>query len=259
MHNDWLQPDWPAPSGVGAVMTTRKGGVSVRPFDTMNVGVRVGDDGAAVEVNRNELAQAVGAEPIFLHQVHGVRVVQLAAPELRAARDDRDRRNRELIEADASFTWQTGVACVVQVADCMPVLMASRDGRMVGAAHAGWRGLAAGIIPATLRAMSKVANCDASNFHVWLGPCIGPQHFEVGEDVLQAFPKHPTHFKKAPRADGSMRWLADLPGIARDMLGDIGVASIHGGAWCTVSDAHRFFSYRRDTQTGRHAAAIWIK
>ncbi len=252
MHNDWLQPEWSMPSNVGAVMCTRKGGVSITPFDTMNVGMRVGDAGAAVERNRQALQEAIRAKPVFLHQVHGVKVVQLTASDA-AEVGDLDER----YEADAAFTTEPVVACVVQVADCLPVLMASGDGRVVGAAHAGWRGLAAGVLENTLHAMHQATGCPINAMHVWLGPCIGPSAFEVGADVRDAFADHEPCFKPAPRGDGSMRWLADLPGLARARLVRLGVASVTGGSWCTVSEPLRFFSYRRDRITGRHAAAIW--
>lgn len=254
MHSDWLQPDWPVALDVGAAMTTRRGGVSVNPYDTMNLGARVGDDGSAVATNRDHLAHALGVRPVFLHQVHGAEVARLTnelAGTLPLATDT--------VEADAAFTTERGVACVVQVADCMPVLIASRYGKVVGVAHAGWRGLAAGVIERTVAAMSLASGVDASNFHVWLGPCIGPDRFEVGAEVRDALGGDDEHFKAAPRADGSMRWLADLPALARKRLAAIGVASVGGGTWCTVSDPLRFYSYRRDHDTGRHAAAIWIR
>ena len=252
MHTDWMQPEWPAPAAVGAVMTTRKGGVSINPFDTMNLGLRVGDDTSAVAHNRDGLAEALRAEPVFLHQVHGTRVLRLDAA-------DPGRRLHDDVEADAAYTMQPGLACVVQVADCMPLLLASGDGRVVGAAHAGWRGLAAGVVEHTVQAMCADAGCAPRDLHAWMGPCIGPNHFEVGADVLDAFPEHGRHFREAPRADGSMRWLADLPAIARARLSALGVESIAGGVWCTVAEPLRFYSYRRDRTTGRHAAAVWLR
>ncbi len=252
MHNDWIRPEWPAPAHIGAVMTTRKGGVSINPFDTMNLGVRVGDDTCAVDTNRDGFAEALRAEPVFLHQVHGANVVRLAAA-------DRSQRHHDKLEADASFTTEKGVACAIQVADCMPVLFTSRDGHVVGAAHAGWRGLAAGVIENTVAAMCEAGGCTPRDLHAWMGPCIGPTHFEVGADVLDAFGDHATRFKEAPRADGAMRWLADLPAITRTKLQSLGIDSIAGGIWCTVNEPLRFFSYRRDKTTGRHAAAVWIR
>jgi polyphenol oxidase len=264
MHNEWLQPG-EMPHNVRALMTTRAGGVSLMPFDSMNIGARVGDDAAAVGRNRQELAQAMGCEAVYLHQVHGAKVVRLtradadqtaklgADPSLRA-QDGIDGR-----EADACFTTDVGVACAVQVADCLPVLFASRQGTVVGAAHAGWRGLAGGVLENTVQDMCKAAACQPHDVVAWLGPCIGPQHFEVGADVLTAFADHKACFQPAPRADGSMRWLADLPSIARARLTALSLTSIGGGGWCTVADRERFFSYRRDGVTGRHVAAVWLR
>jgi hypothetical protein len=158
--------------------------------------------------------------------------------------------------ADASVTTERGVACVVQVADCLPVLMAARNGRAVGAAHAGWRGLAAGVLEAALDALTHAALCDAEGVAVWLGPCIGPAAFEVGADVVEAFGGGP-RFVPSASPDGRPRWRADLPALARDRLAAAGVRSIAGGGWCTVGDS-RFFSHRRDRVTGRMAAAVWI-
>jgi polyphenol oxidase len=260
MHNEWLQPG-DMPHNVRAFMTTRTGGVSLLPFDSMNVGARVGDDAAAVGHNRRLLAQALGCEAVYLHQVHGARVLRLTRADANQAATvgaDPSLRAHDGQEADASFTTDVGVACAVQVADCMPVLLASRQGTVVGAAHAGWRGLAAGVVENTVQAMCKAAACEPHDLVAWLGPCIGPQHFEVGADVLAAFAGHAPCFKPAPRADGSMRWLADLPSIARARLTALGLTSIGGGGWCTVADRARFFSYRRDGVTGRHVAAVCL-
>jgi polyphenol oxidase len=257
MNQDWLRPfdtdrDRPSAIDVGAVMTTRRGGVSLAPYDTMNLGLRVGDDGTAVSTNRRVFASSLGAEPVFLHQVHGAHVVRLGRQHL-GQRDD------DAIEADAAFTTEPRIACTIQIADCMPVLVASRDGRVTGAAHAGWRGLAAGVLENTVHAMCEAVGCAPQDLLAWMGPCIGPAHFEVGADVLDAFVDHAACFKDAPRADGAMRWLADLPAIARAKLGALGVDAITGGTGCTVAEPLRFYSYRRDKITGRHAAAIWIR
>ncbi len=246
-------------------MTTRAGGVSVAPFDSMNVGVRVGDDADAVHANRRALAASVGAKPIFLHQIHGRHVVALSSAEHPGWQTSSPGQhldhalNHDVWQADAAFTLHAGVACVVQVADCLPVLFAANDGRVVGAAHAGWRGLAAGVLESTVHAMVEASGCTPSDLNAWLGPCIGPAHFEVGAEVLAAFERQRRFFNDAPRADGAMRWRADLPGIARARLHDAGVKSVVGGVWCTVSQPQRFFSYRRDKTSGRHAAAVWIK
>ncbi len=260
MHNDWIQPEWPAEwalaNQVGAVMTTRKGGVSVHPFDAMNVGIRVHDDGTAVATNRAELARAIGTTPVFLRQVHGTGVVQLTARHAQ-----KTPLNDDFLEGDAAFTTEPGVACVIQVADCLPVLVASADGRVVGAAHGGWRGLAGGVLGNLVSAMQEASGVSAQSLGAWLGPCIGPEAFEVGQDVLDAMvqrsPGHAAHFRESPRADGSLRWRADLPAIARDELRAAGVTRVGGGTWCTHRDPLRFYSFRRDQETGRHAAAIW--
>ncbi len=243
-HPDWLEPD-PRLPGAGALMTTRRGGTSAAPFDGLNLKHGIGDDEAAVAHNQARFAQALGgARPVWLRQVHGARVVRLTAADLEAPPH----------EADASLTTERGIACTVQVADCLPVLFAAPGG--VAAAHAGWRGLAGGVMEATVAAL-RDATGDAE-VHAWLGACIGPAHFEVGEDVLQAFgadarQADPARFR--PAAPG--KWLADLPGLARDRLRGCGVAAPAGGTWCTVADASRFFSFRRDRVTGRMAAAVW--
>jgi hypothetical protein len=214
----------------------------------MNLGALVGDDPAAVSANRRVLAEAMDATPVFLRQVHGSRVVRLTEAETRAG----------LIEADASFSTEPGIACVVQVADCMPVLLAASQGRAVAAAHAGWRGLAGGVVEAALASVCDAASCSASEVWAWIGPCIGPRRFEVGADVVEAFGSAAaSRFAVSPPQDGVPKWLADLPGLASDRLKAAGVERIGGGHWCTVEDPSRFFSFRRDRTTGRMVAAIW--
>lgn len=243
----FLRPDWPADERVGALMSLRAGGVSTAPFDSLNLGRAVGDDAAAVVENRRRFEAAIGVPTVYLSQVHGCEVVRLATG---YAGSDR---------ADAAITTESGIACTVMVADCLPVLFAAPQGRGVGAAHAGWRGLAAGVIEATVRALCEAASCEAQDLAAWLGPCIGPRRFEVGPDVLDAFgATADAHFVARRRPHGDMRWLADLPGLARDRLHKVGVRRISGGNWCTVEDASRFFSFRRDGVTGRMAAAVWL-
>ena len=250
-HADWLLPGWNAP-GVGALMTTRHGGVSQGPFQSLNLRDGLGDDSAAVSRNKALLRAAIGAQPVFLNQMHGVGVVRLfesdAAPDA-------------LVHtADASVTSEPGVACTAQVADCLPVLFAAPNARAVGAAHAGWRGLALGVLEATLASVCSLAQCAPSELQVWLGACIGPRRFEVGGDVLDAFGASTTTADTAlfvHHAPG--KWLANLPQLARERLRASGVQAISGGEWCTVEDASRFFSFRRDRVTGRMAAAIWIE
>lgn len=243
-----LRPRFTSPR-VGALMSTRAGGVSCGVFDSLNLGTAVGDDPARVTENRARFARALGAAPTFLKQVHGRRVVRLPTTD-------------PLPEADACVTTEPGVACVIQVADCLPVLLAAPDARGVAAAHAGWRGLAGGVLEAAVEALCDAAGCVPAEVEAWLGPCIGPRRFEVGADVLEGFGLAPDarHPRFVPQAGG--KWLADLPSLARDRLQAIGVARIDGGSWCTVEDASRFFSFRRDRplhgNSGRLAAAIWI-
>jgi YfiH family protein len=251
---DWLVPGWQAP-GVSALMTTRLGGVSSGPFDSMNLRHGLGDDESAVAANLAALKQAIGATPVWLNQVHGARVRRLTSADAQAGRVDE--------EADASVTTEPGIACAVQVADCLPVLFASPQGRGVGAAHAGWRGLAHGVLEATVRALCEAAGCEPAQLQAWLGACIGPRQFEVGADVLQAFgvspdAAGPARFVRQPMRHAPGKWLADLPGLARDRLQAAGVTRISGGEWCTVEAPSRFFSYRRDRVTGRMAALVWL-
>ena len=247
---DWLAPAW-RNAQVGALMTTRAGGVSRGRYASMNVGVAVGDDPGDVTANRRLLAQTIAATPVFLRQVHGARVVRVGADDAAGA---------SLHEADAAVTTAPRVACVVQAADCLPVLLAAPGGRAVAAAHAGWRGLAGGVVEAAVDAVAEAAACAPREIAAWLGACIGPDAFEVGADVLDAFAAAPSD-ESTPgrfRAKGGGKWLADLAGLARDRLLAAGLRDVSGGDWCTVGDAARFFSYRRDGTTGRMAAAIWI-
>lgn len=265
-----LLPDWPEPPGLVAAMSTRLGGVSAPPFDSLNLrpwqtpapAGQALDDPRAVRENQRRLADALGARPLYLHQVHGSAVRRLTSADLCRGDDE------PLPVADASISTEPGIACAVQVADCLPVLLAARDGRVVGAAHAGWRGLAGGVLERTVAAMCEAAGLAPRDLQAWLGPCIGPQAFEVGADVLRAFGadarcERPDQqadprlrFVPRPRPDGSLRWLADLPGLARDRLAALGLNAVYGGQWCTVSEPSRFFSYRRASITGRMAACI---
>ena len=247
-----LRPDWPALPGVIAGMSSRAGGVSVGPFASLNLGGAVGDDAAAVAENCARFAAALGARPVWLQQVHGSRVVRLHGGAADAA----------LPPADAAWSSHPGVACGVLVADCLPVLMALRDGSAVAAAHTDWRGLAAGVLEATVQALCAGTGAAPRDIVAWLGPCIGPRQFEVGADVLAAFGQAPAApdvalFVSRLRSDGSPRWLAHLPRLARQRLQDAGVELVSEAGACTVEDASSFFSFRRDGITGRHAAAIW--
>lgn len=247
----FIRPAWRVDPRVGALMSTRDGGVSAPPFERLNLGRSVGDAVDAVAENRRRFEAAVGVPPVWLSQVHGARVLRLPTAEALPA-------------ADASFTTDAGVACTVMVADCLPVLFAAPQARGVAAAHAGWRGLAGGVLEATVSALCDAAGCRPGELSAWLGPCIGPRQFEVGADVLAAFgPAAAARFVARGPAhvgpDGSPRWLADLPGLARDRLQTAGVDQVSGGGWCTVEERSRFFSFRRDRVTGRMAAAVWIR
>lgn len=247
-----LRPDWPAVPGVLAGMSQRAGGVSVGRFASLNLGGAVGDDAAAVAENRARFTAALGARPVWLQQVHGARVVRLHGAAADAA----------LPPADAAWTTDADIACAVLVADCLPVLMTLRDGSAVAAAHAGWRGLAVGVLEATVQALCAGTDAVPRDIVAWLGPCIGPRQFEVGADVLAAFGQpaqapDAALFVSRPRPDGSPRWLAHLPRLARQRLQGAGVELVSESGACTVEDASSFFSFRRDGVTGRHAAAIW--
>jgi polyphenol oxidase len=250
MQADWLRPQWRA-EGVGAVMTTRAGGISHAPFDSMNIRFEVGDDAAAVAHNRALLAAATTVLPVYLNQVHGAAVVRI---------DVNDARPGAAVHtADACVTTERGIACTAQVADCLPVLFAAPEGRAVGAAHAGWRGLSLGVLEATVRQMCDAASCEPAELTAWLGACIGPTRFEVGEEVLMAFGADPEGGSDPARfvPGRTGKWFANLPRLARERLCAAGVQAISGGTWCTVNEASRFFSYRRDGVTGRMVAAVW--
>ncbi|MCQ8104494.1 peptidoglycan editing factor PgeF [Methylomonas sp. SURF-2] len=238
---NWIKPDWPLPAHVHAATTLRGGGVSSGGYASLNPAGHVGDDPQHVQSNRRIIKQMLKlpAEPVWLQQVHGIEVVKAD-------------RVRAVAEADASFTDQAGTVCAVLSADCLPVLFCGDDGAVVAAAHAGWRGLRAGIIEQTLSAM----HC--REVSVWLGPAIGPQHFEVGDEVRTAFVGDKPKAAQAFKDRGSGKWLADIYQLARLQLAELGVERIYGGEYCTVTDAPRFYSYRRDgAATGRMASLIW--
>ncbi len=262
-HRDespWFRPQWPVPDSVGALMSTRRGGVGQAPFDSLNLKADIGDDPVAVAENRARHARRCSAIPVWLNQVHGACVARLTQPPI----------NGLLPEADASVTTQAGLACSILVADCMPVLLAARNGRAVAAAHAGWRGLAGGVAQAAVIAVCNGAHCDPGEVVAWLGPAIGPRAFEVGADVLRAFGEPATAGREAPRfkavaapPSSPPKWLADLPGLVRERLRAAGVNALYGNdgsaAWCTVGNPSDFFSFRRDGGvTGRLAASVWL-
>jgi YfiH family protein len=242
---DAITPDWPVPDNVRAVCTTRDGGVSHAPYDTLNLGDHVGDDAQHVARNRAIAGEWMRARPVYMEQVHGVAVVEI------------DSHTRDGVRADGCITNDSGIACTIMVADCLPVLLARQDGSRVGAAHAGWRGVSAGVIEATARAMTD----DPESLVAWLGPCIGPEAFEVGGEVKAEFVERDAIATQHFRAYREGKWLADLAALARMRLQKLGVTRIHGNdgtrAWCTVSNPSRFFSHRRDRVSGRFAAAVW--
>jgi polyphenol oxidase len=241
-----IYPEWPGVEGVRSAFTTRVGGVSVAPYDSMNVGAHVGDAVDSVASNRRRLREELRlpGEPVWLQQVHGTGVVELdgASP-------------GEPPRADASLTHSPGRVCVIQVADCMPVLFAARDGSAVGAAHAGWRGLAGGVLENTVRALGV----DGSRLLAWIGPTISQANFEVGDDVRTAFVSSDSGTASAFVANTRGRWQCDLYALARRRLAALGIEGVFGGGWCTYGDAAQFFSFRRDGQCGRMAALIWLE
>jgi len=237
----WLIPDWPAPAGINACVTTRAGGVSAAPFDSLNLGDHVDDHAAAVAHNRSVLTSRLGVQPAWLKQVHGIDVVE-ATP-------------AQVLQADASWSATPGVACTIMTADCLPALFCNRAGTQVGAAHAGWRGLAAGVLEATVDSFADAP----SEILVWLGPAIGPDAFEVGPEVREAFMAiHPdTSVAFVPSANAG-KFMADIYQLARLRLAAHGVTAVYGGGYSTYND-ERFFSYRRGAKTGRFASLVWIE
>jgi len=237
---NWLTPDWPAPASVRACVTTREGGVSEAPFDSLNLGDHVDDRPDAVAENRRRLTEHFSIKPAWLQQVHGI-VVAHADPGVVAT-------------ADASWTAAPGIACTAMTADCLPALFCNRAGTRVAAAHAGWRGLAAGVLEATLDHLDTAA----SDVLVWLGPAIGPKAFEVGPEVREVFVKQlPEAAAAFVPSHNAGKFMADIYLLARLRLAAKGVMAVYGGGFCTVTDP-RFFSYRRASRTGRFASLVWL-
>jgi YfiH family protein len=237
---DWLLPDWPAPAQVKACVTTSAGGVSLAPFASFNLGEHVEDQPSAVASNRQRLHAAIGCAPAWLRQVHGVQVLRADVT--------------QVLEADASYTVGSGVACAVLTADCLPVLFCDRAGTRVAAAHAGWRGLVGGVLEATVQAMAL----PPEHLLAWLGPAIGPAAFEVGGEVREVFvAAHPQAASAFVPSQNAGRFMADIYALARIRLAACGVAAVYGGGFCTVSDP-RFYSYRRAARTGRFASLVWL-
>lgn len=239
--NPWITPDWPAPGNVHALVTTRHGGVSHAPYASLNLGDHVGDDPLAVTGNRAILREYLPAEPAWLKQVHAIQVADAASA-------------FGVPEADASLAKEKNRVCAVLTADCLPVLLCNRSGSVVAAAHAGWRGLAAGVIEQTVASMGVAA----SEILAWLGPAIGPKAFEVGSEVREVFVTHQTAAGAAFFATQNGKYLADIYHLARLRLADCGVTTVFGGDFCTFREKERFFSYRRDGITGRMASLIWF-
>lgn len=237
---NWIEPEWPAPANIHAATTLRTGGVSSGNYASFNLARHVSDRHENVASNRRRMKQMLGlpGNPLWLQQVHGKHVV-------------RADRIKAPVRADASFTRKAGVVCAVLTADCLPVLFSTCDGSQIAVAHAGWRGLLSGVIEATLKAL------DDMDLLVWLGPAIGPQCFEVGGEVRRAYLHKSAHFASAFRQLSENKWFADIYLLARQTLWQHGIEHIYGGGFCTVSDKERFFSYRRDGETGRMATLIW--
>ncbi|WP_447761541.1 peptidoglycan editing factor PgeF [Pseudomonas moraviensis] len=237
---NWLTPDWPAPASVRACVTTREGGVSEAPFDSLNLGDHVDDRPEAVAENRRRLTDHFSIQPAWLQQVHGITVVH-ADPGIVAT-------------ADASWTATPGIACAAMTADCLPALFCDRAGTRVAAAHAGWRGLAAGVLEATLDSL----DVPADEVLVWLGPAIGPKAFEVGPEVREVFINQlPEAAEAFVPSNNAGKFMADIYLLARLRLAERGVTDVYGGGFCTVTDP-RFFSYRRASRTGRFASLVWL-
>jgi len=238
-----ILPEWPLPKNVRACSSTRAGGVSLAPWDSLNLGAHVGDDPLHVQRNRQYLAEALHlpSMPVWLEQVHGTEVLTL------------DHQPPVSLRADAVYTRERGIVCAVMTADCLPVLFCSADGKEVAAAHAGWRGLCSGILEATLNAFSS----PAEEITAWLGPAIGPNAFEVGAEVREAFCATDPAATSAFRAAGE-KYYADLWMLATQRLQSAGVRKIWGGGQCTLTRKEQFFSFRRDGITGRMASLIWL-
>ena len=266
LHPEWLVPEWPAPSHVKSVCTTRAGGVSKPPFDSLNLGRPLGDDPAAVDTNRARLQAALGLAPVYMSQVHGVDTVELTAP---------PKTGEPMLVADGCVSASPGLVCTVRVADCLPVLLTDIEGSAVGAAHVGWRGLANGVAEKHFRAFEAIALRRAGQDQAgplagrtmaWLGPCIGPAAFEVGPEVREAFLAHDRLAQTCFTPKPGGKWLADLAGLARQRFQALGISRIYGNdgsaRWCTVNNPSLFFSHRRDTValggSGRMAACIWL-
>ena len=242
VHENFIVPDWPAPKNVRSLQTTRSGGVSVAPYNSFNLGDHVGDAPQAVAHNRQLLAQLMPSEPVWLQQVHGTVVVDAGATEC-------------LPQADAAVTRHRGAVCVVMTADCLPVLLCDESGTVVGVAHAGWKGLAAGVIESTVQTMDIAPQ----KLLAWLGPAISQRAFEVGEEVRKVFVAQHAQAIEAFLPGENGKGMADIYLLAHQRLHALGVTRVYGGEHCTHGDSARFFSYRRDGATGRMGTFIWLE
>lgn len=240
-----ILPDWPAPANVRSLQTTRHGGQSQPPYASLNLGMHVGDVAIDVAANRQQLNRWVPTEPVWLNQVHGIAVVDAAQASC-------------VPDADAAFARHKHTVCAVMTADCLPVLLCDEAGTVVAAVHAGWRSLLDGVIEATVQAM--LAENDQLKLLAWLGPAIGPEAFEVGDEVRAAFISKDASAESAFKpGKAAGKWLGDIYAIARQRLSSVGVSQVYGGGLCTYSDSQRFFSFRRDQATGRMASLIWLE
>jgi YfiH family protein len=237
---NWIKPDWPAAKNIHAAVTLRSGGLSKGVFSSLNPALHVNDKPENVLANRKTISDMLNlpGAPVWLEQVHGSRVIKAD-------------QSTQLQQADASYSEQAGVVCAVMTADCLPVLLATSEGDKIAAIHAGWRGLLAGVIRQTVNAL------DATNIIAWLGPAIGPDCFEVGSEVKTAFVKQSANYAAGFKQISQNKYLADIYQLATIELATMGVTQVYGGGFCTVTDKERFYSYRRDGETGRMATLIW--
>jgi len=244
MQTDWIVPDWPVPIQVKSIMTTRLGGISPSPYDSMNLAYHVQDDAQYVAANRACLQETLGLSkrPFWVNQVHGVDVADVS-------------KDTTGCDADAVYSRERGMACCVMTADCLPVLLCDREGREVAAVHAGWRGLQQGVIEQAIEHFSAAPK----DIYVWLGAAISVKAFEVGDEVRQAFIRDNEQDAACFYAVNNGHWMADLYQLARQRLARIGIGYVGGGDYCTFTDSRRFYSYRREAVTGRMASLIWIE
>ena len=242
--SDFIIPNWPAPANVHALQTTRSGGYSLAPFNSLNFGSHVNDNPMHVAQNRQLLSEFLPSEPVWLNQTHSITVVDAA-------------KTTCVVDADASFANQKNVVCVVMTADCLPILLCDKAGTIVVAVHAGWRGLCDGALEASIYAACRAAQINASDLMAWFGPAIGPNAFEVGSDVRAQFIAKDAQAALAFKPHGS-KYLGNLYQLATQRLNALGINQIYGGQHCTFTESEQFFSYRRDGVTGRMATLIWL-